>query len=131
MKILKTLLLLCSLIFTLQADDEEYKHKKNHIYKNLDYLNLNKKQFKQFKKILISYKHDYKNFYTYKKGQEKRLQNLIQKEFFNKEKYIKTIQDIQKKAIKLEAEKLERIHTLLNKKQRIKFSSTLQEWEIE
>ena len=76
MKILKVFLVLISLCLYLNADDDYeehyekfekykdryYKSSKHHLYKSLDYLDLNDFQIKQLKDVLIDYKKSYKRF---------------------------------------------------------------------
>lgn len=54
MKILKIFLILCSIFLFLNGDDDYKKYK--HSYKNLDYLNLDEKQVKAIKNILLELK---------------------------------------------------------------------------
>ena len=128
MKILKIFLLLCSLTFILNADDD---HKHNHSYKNLDYLDLKEKQVKEIKKILLDLKKEYEDFYEYKEDKEDLLENLIKADTFNEQLYYKILLDLKTKAVKLEVERIKKIHNILNEKQRDKFSNYLEEWEIE
>lgn len=130
MKTLKILLLLCSLLFTLYADDD-HEYKRNHIYKNLDYLKLDNSQYKKIKEVLILYKRQYKDFYEYKEKEEKKLQDIVKNSNFDKKNYIKIMMQISEKAAEIEAEKLKQIHKILNQKQRIEFSYYLKEWEVE
>lgn len=131
---LKILVILCSVLlsFSLSGDDNSHtEYKKNHIYKNLEYLNLNKEQYNSIKKILIDYRKDYKNFYRYKEREEKKLQELMKMDEFDKEKYEDYAKVIYEKSINLEAETLKRIHSVLNTQQREKFSLYLREWRVE
>lgn len=128
MKILKIFLLLFSLAFILNADDD---HKYKHSYKNLDYLDLKENQAKEIKKILVDLKKDYEEFYEYKDDKEDLLEDLIKADIFDEELYYKTLLDLKTKAAKLESERIKKIHHILNKKQRDKFSNYLEEWEIE
>lgn len=130
---LKIFVLLCSLFlsFSLLADDYEHKQNKNHIYKNLDYLNLSKDQYKEMKEILIDYRKEYEKFYKKKAKREKELQELIREEEFDKEKYENIAQDIHQEALELEIDTLEEIHSILSASQRKKFSYYLWEWRVE
>ena len=56
MKILKIFLILCSIFLFLNGDDDYKKYK--HSYKNLDYLNLDVKQVKAIKNILLELKNE-------------------------------------------------------------------------
>ncbi|WP_419766375.1 MAG: hypothetical protein ACNI28_06350 [Arcobacter sp.] len=139
---LKILALLCSIIFTsnLFADDhneyhekfEDYKEShKHHLYKNLDYLNLDKQQLSDLKKVLIKYKKEYKKFYKFKTKKEKKLSSFIKKEDFDEVSYKEILSEINTKAQNIELANLKKIHAILNKKQRKKFSYFLQEWRVE
>lgn len=138
MKILKILLLLCSLLFSLSlfADDDYHekdhsKYKKNHFYKNLDFLELNKIQYSNLRNILIENKKNQKEFYAFKLQKEKKLRALMQKEVFDTSAYESIKNEITTYSNQLEATQLKRIHEVLTKEQREKFSYFLQEWEVE
>lgn len=127
MKILKILILFCSLLFS----DSDYEDKQEHIYRNLDYLNLSNTQYNQIKKILLDAKNEYKIFYTYQVYQEKKLENYFKKDVFNKENYIKEYLELEKKAITIQSGVFSKIHKILSSKQRAKFSHYLEEWELD
>lgn len=131
MKRLKILVLLCSLLSFLYCSDEYHEHEKHHIYKNLDYLNLSPTQYEKIKEILIEYKNKYNHFYEKKEKKQLKLQKLIIKDEFDKEKYEKISEEIFKKAIKLEIKTLDKIHKILDKNQRKRFSYYLKEWQVE
>ncbi|QHG90916.1 periplasmic heavy metal sensor [Sulfurimonas sp. CVO] len=134
MRILKILTLICSLLlsFSLIADDDyEHEHKKNHIYKNLDYLNLSRHQHKEIKEIVIEYRKDYEKFYKKREKFQKRLQELLREEKFDKENYEQTSKEIHEDAIELEIETLQKIHSVLSPSQRERFSYYLREWQVE
>ncbi len=142
---LKILALLCSLIicFNLFADDdyhderfEKYKNQyynssKHHLYKNFDYLELNKEQRIKLKNILINYKKEYKKFYEYKNKKEQELAFLVKNENIDTNKYKKIAKEIESHAIDLELKNIQNIHKILNKEQKEKFSYFLKEWRVE
>lgn len=123
MKILKIFLILNSLVIFLNAD--EYKHK----YKNLEYLNLNSSQINDFKATLYKYKKLYKDFHKYEENQEKQLEDIMKNDTFDKLLYLKIMEEISLKKIKLEANQMEELHKILNPKQREKFAKYLEEWK--
>ena len=129
MKILKIFLILSSLYLFLNADDDHKKYK--HSYKNLDFLHLNPTQMEKIKTILIDFKKEYKTFYEYKENQEDLLEDLMEDKNFDEKQYLKIISDIKIKAAILEVERLKKIHTILDEKQRKEFADYLEEWEIE
>ncbi len=129
MKILRIFLLLSSLFLFANADDDDHKYK--HSYKNLEYLELNKEQLKQMKDILIDFKHKYKDFYEYKEDKEDELKDIMKADIFDEKQYLEILNDIKTKASLLEIEKIKNIHTILDEKQRKKFSKYLEEWEVE
>jgi Spy/CpxP family protein refolding chaperone len=135
MRRLKILTLICSLLlsFSLLADDDDYKHehKKSHIYKNLDYLNLSKHQHKEIKEIVVEYREKYEKFYKKREEKEKRLQELLREETFDKERYEQISKKIHEDAIELEIETLQNIHSVLSTSQRERFSYYLREWQVE
>lgn len=128
MKILKILILLFSL--STICFSSEYNHNK-HIYKNLDYLNLDKHQINKIKEILLEYQEDYEDFYIEKNKKEKKLKELIQDNQFNEDKYEDILEDIYEELVELETEFIERIHRVLSKEQRQKFSLYIKEWRLE
>jgi hypothetical protein len=129
MKILKIFLILSSLYLFLNADDDHKKYK--HSYKNLDFLHLNPTQMEKIKTILIDFKKEYKTFYEYKENQEDLLEDLMEDKNFDEKQYLKIISDIKIKAAILEVERLKKIHSILDEKQREEFAEYLEEWEIE
>ncbi|MDY0123155.1 hypothetical protein [Sulfurimonas sp.] len=134
MRILKILTLICSLLlsFSLIADDDyEHEHKKGHIYKNLDYLNLSRHQHKEIKEIVIEYRKDYEKFYKKREKLQMRLQELLREDEFDKERYEQISKEIYEDAIKLETKTLDEIHSVLSPSQRERFSYYLREWQVE
>ena len=129
MKILRIFLLLSSLFLFVNADDDDHKYK--HSYKNLEYLELNSSQLEKMKDILIDFKHKYKDFYEYKDDKEDELKDIMKADIFDEKQYLEILNDIKTKASLLEIEKIKNIHTILDEKQRKKFSKYLQEWEVE
>ena len=133
---LKILTLLCSLFLSFSLyGDHDYKHKhedkKPHIYKNLDYLNLSQLQYEEIKEILKDYKKDYENFNKKRQKRERKLQELLTQEEFNKEKYESITKEIQEDATTLEVKTLKGIHSILSPSQRESFSYYLREWRVE
>ena len=129
---LKILTLFCSLFLISQLyASKEYETKNTHIYKNLDYLNLDSNQEEAFKAILISSKKEFAKYYEKKQNAQKELQKLIQEEHFNKKKYEDIAEDIAEEAIELEVKIFKQIHQILTPKQREQFSYYLQEWKVE
>ena len=129
MKILRIFLLLSSLFLFVNADDDDHKYK--HSYKNLEYLELNSSQLEKMKDILIDFKHKYKDFYEYKDDKEDELKDIMKADIFDEKQYLEILNDIKTKASLLEIEKIKNIHTILDEKQRKKFSKYLEEWEVE
>ncbi len=129
---LKILTLFCSLflISQLYANKEHETHN-THIYKNLDYLNLNATQEKEIKAILIACKKEFSKYYEKKQKAQKKLQKLMQEDHFDEEKYEDIAEDLSEKAIELEVKIFKQIHTVLTPQQREQFSYYLKEWEIE
>ena len=129
MKILRIFLLLSSLFLFVNADDNDHKYK--HSYKNLEYLELNSSQLEKMKDILIDFKHKYKDFYEDKEDKEDELKDIMKADIFDEKQYLEILNDIKTKASLLEIEKIKNIHTILDEKQRKKFSKYLEEWEVE
>ena len=136
MQIFKIWIVLISLcLINVYADDdyekEHYKYLKHHSYKNLDYLDLSSNQSDKIRHILIESKKAYKLFYKEKVTIESQLRKLLQQKNFDAQSYLDLKQRLSQKALQLEVQKLSKIHAVLTKKQRKKFSYFLQEWEIE
>jgi Spy/CpxP family protein refolding chaperone len=115
----------------LFASSDEYKQSNTHIYKNLDYLNLNPAQEEEIKTILIKAKKKFSKYYEKKEKIDKQLQKLIQKEQFDEEEYEDIAEELIEEAIELEAKIFKHIHRVLTPKQRQQFSYHLKEWKIE
>lgn len=131
MKILKIFLLLSSLFLFLNADDDDGHHKYKHSYKNLEYLELDSQQIERMKEILIDFKHQYKKFNEFKEDQEDRLKDIIKYDNFDEKEYLDILNEIKSKASNLEIQRMKKIHTILDEKQRKKFSKYFKEWEVE
>ncbi len=129
---LKIFTLLCSIFLTLNLyANKNYELKDTHIYKNLDYLELNASQEKQIKEILIECRKEFSKYYAKKQKAQNKLQKLIQEQEFDDDKYEDITEDIAKEAIELEIKIFKQIHQILTPKQREEFSHYLQEWRIE
>ena len=89
MKILKIFLILCSIFLFLNGDDDYKKYK--HSYKNLDYLNLDEKQVKAIKNILLELKDEYKEFYEFKDDIEDDIEDLIEESILMKNYIFKKV----------------------------------------
>ncbi|WP_434254273.1 hypothetical protein [Aliarcobacter cryaerophilus] len=113
----------------LNGDDDYKKYK--HSYKNLDYLNLDEKQVKAIKNILLELKDEYKEFYEFKDDIEDDIEDLIEESNFDENLYIQKSMEIKKKATILEAKRIKKILEILNEKQRDKFADHFKEWIIE
>ena len=128
MKILKIFLILCSITLILNADS---KHEHKYSYKNLDYLNLDEKQVKAIKNILVELKDDYKKFYEYKDEIEDEIEDIIEGPNFDEKLYIQKTMEMKKKATILEAKRIKKILEILNEEQRDEFADHFKEWIIE
>ena len=133
---LKILTLLCSLLLlnSLFAKDFDYslqEHKKNHIHKNLDYLNLDDSQLEKIKDILIKYRKKYAKYTEKRVKEEAKLKELFKSEDFDEDKYEDILEEIIEDEIELETKMLKKIHSVLTPIQRDKFSFYLKEWRVE
>jgi len=116
---------------SLFADEDKYEYEDNHIHKSLEHLKLNTQQLVKIEEILTTNKKGFEAFYEEKELYEKKLKTIMQHNIFDKKLYIKTKQELSKKAIHLEALTLKKIHHVLNNKQRKRFSHYLREWRFE
>lgn len=129
---LKILTLFCSLFLISQLyASKEYETHNTHIYKNLDYLHLNAQQEEKIKAILIACKKEFSKYYEKKQKAHKKLQKLMQEDYFDEEKYEDIAEDLSEEAIELEVKIFKQIHAVLTPQQREQFSYYLKEWEIE
>ncbi len=94
-------------------------------------MNLDDKQVKAIKNILVELKDEYKEFYEYKDDIEDEIEDMIEESNFDENLYIKKTMEMRKKATILEAKRIKRIHEILNEKQRDKFADHFKEWIIE
>src|SRR5574344_834705 len=114
----------------IENGEDDYKKYKQS-YKNLDYLNLDEKQVKAIKNILLELKDEYKEFYEFKDDIEDDIEDLIEESNFDENLYIQKSMEIKKKATILEAKRIKKILEILNEKQRDKFADHFKEWIIE
>ena len=128
MKILKIFLLLSSLFLFLNASEDKHNR---HSYKNLEYLDLDSEQIKKIKEVLIESKRKYKDFYEYKQAKEDKLKAIIEDSIFDEKLYLEILNELKVKSSLLEIEKIKEIHSILDEKQRKKFSKYFEEWEVE
>ncbi|WP_320035547.1 Spy/CpxP family protein refolding chaperone [Halarcobacter sp.] len=133
---LKILTVLCSLflftsLYASKHDFDFHEYKKEHIHKNLDYLNLNENQLEKIKKTLIKYRKKYAKYTKKRASKELRLKELFKADNFNEEKYEDILEDILEDEIELEIKVLKKIHSILTPEQREKFSFYLKEWRVE
>lgn len=139
MKILKILILLCSLslLSSSFADDDYEEHYekdrygKSHIYRSLEYLDLDKQQNSKIRNFLLEYKKEYQEFLEFKFSKNYELQKIMQSETFDKKKYREVLNEIKAHFIEIETDKFDKIHKVLTPKQRVKFSYFLGEREID
>ena len=117
-------------------DFEKYKNKfyksdKYNLYKNFDFLDLNSIQYIQLKDILIEYNSEYRKLHDYKEELEDEIEDILEKENFDSQRFSNLLKDIKYKEIELETIKIEKIHKILSKKQRKKLAKYVEEWELE
>ena len=119
------LILIFLLIVNLAFSDDDYKDYKEgfHIPRDLSYLHLTTKQ-KEYRVVL-------KSLHEKEESIEKELKRLFLQDSFDKRAFMKKNINIKNKIAKTEAEFFAKIHTVLTKKQRKKFTKYLEEWEIE
>lgn len=103
----------------------------NYMYKDLDYLNLSEIQKKQVKEILLSQRKAFSKYYKAKAKAKEELQELMQNENFDEDEYEDTLEDIYEEAVELETDIFKKLHRVLTKEQRKKFSQRLEEWRVE
>ncbi len=109
----------------LQADDDR------HFPRDLKKLELSSEQNTQLKDLFKSYHKLRKEHEEDEEDFEERLEKMFKDEDFKKEDFIEIKSDLYHKAIRIEAEILAKVHTILSPKQRREFAKDLEEWEIE
>ncbi len=125
-------LLILLLFFTFAVADGDKKFEHGHFYsKDLTYLKLNGEQKEQIKKILKEYRKDIKNFRRYKEKLTQKKERLFLDENFDKQKLKSINAKICNFSSDIEIKLLNHIHKVLSKKQRERFVSYMDEWEIE
>jgi NADH:ubiquinone oxidoreductase subunit E len=94
-------------------------------------LNLNSQQYTLLKDILIDYNEDYKELQKYKHHVKEKIEDLLKENDFNKKEFIALLKDLKYKHLEIEAYKIERIHNILDKKQRKRLAHYIEEWELD
>ena len=123
-------ILILLIITGIFADDYD-DHDKRHINKELSHLDLSKEQNKKIKEILKDFKMQLKDFRILKYDIEKRREKLFLKESFNTKEFDNLNYALDTKANNIEKELLQKIHSILNLKQRRKFIYYFDDWEVE
>ncbi len=118
------------LFINLYADDYE-SHSPKHINKELSHLDLSKSQSKEIKRILKDFREELKEYRELKEEIEEKREKLFVKEDFDKERFNSLNQKLDTKARDIENNLLEKIHDMLNLKQRKKFIKYFDDWEVE
>ena len=120
--------------FLIASNDDYEKHYKKdtyNLYKNFDFLDLNSIQYTQLKEILIQYNENYRKLHEYKEEIEDEIEDILENDNFDKEKFRNILKDIKFKHLELEVNKIEKIHAILSKKQRKKLAKYVEEWELD
>ena len=123
---MRVILVLVILFTSIFADDD---YKKIHLKRDLSYLHLTKSQKRVIKEALIKYRLDIKRLHHLEEKIEKEIERKFKSNSFKKEDYIDKVKDIKHKMLKIEGEFFEKIHKILTKEQRERFSNFIEEWE--
>lgn len=122
-----TLILLCTFVFLF---GDGYRHK-FHLPRDLHELELSQKQKHELKSLLKEY-HQLKRLHEEEEDDfEEKLEKLFKEDDFKRREFEQLKIKLYSNAIKAEGKILERVHSILNKQQREKFSEYIEEWEIE
>ncbi|NPA27570.1 MAG: hypothetical protein GXN91_00780 [Epsilonproteobacteria bacterium] len=124
-------LILIFLTLFLFADDRDYYKKEIHLPKDLSFLDLNSTQKKLLTKLLLEHRKKLKELHDEEEEWEEGLKVDFIKDDFDKDDFIEKNLEFKKKIVEVEANFFEKIHSILNKKQRKKFIEYIEEWEIE
>ncbi len=120
------------ILFTLSVADGDKKFEHGHFYsKDLTYLRLNSKQKEEIKRVLKEYRKDMRKFRRYKEKLTGEKEKLFLSKNFDKERLRAINRDINDFSSAIETKLLDNIHKILSKKQRRRFVSYMDEWEIE
>ena len=129
MRIVWMVLLLLNL--TWADSDYEEEHKRVHIPYDMRHLDLSEGQSKEIYLLLVEYRKQRRKLHKNSKRLERRSVKLFAQDRFDKERYLQGQLRIKEKLLRIEANFLERLHRILNAKQRKKFIKDLKEWEFD
>jgi len=119
------------LIFSISFADEDDNEDRLHIPKDLSFLHLYKEQKKELRKVLKEHRKKLKIVHEKEEKLEERLKKMFLKKDFDKNRFLEQNLELKKEIAKIEADFFEKIHSILDKKQREKFIDYIEEWEIE
>lgn len=103
----------------------------NHHGKDLTFLELDTRQEDKVKDILRTYRKDIKEYRHYKEEMFEGKQNIFENDIFDGAALEKINQQVSNFSTRIETNFLSEVHQVLSKKQRKKFVSYIDDWEIE
>ncbi|WP_456458392.1 hypothetical protein [Nitratifractor sp.] len=130
MRIVWMVLLLLNLTWA-DSDYEEEEHKRVHIPYDMRHLDLSEGQSKEIYRLLVEYRKQRRKLHENYERLERRSVKLFVQDRFDKERYLQGQLRIKEKLLRIEADFLERLHRILDAKQRKKFIKDLKEWEFD
>lgn len=117
--------------FLLGDDDGHHRYERHHIPKDLSFLDLNRDQYHEVKAILYDYKHALKRFRHEKKEHEHDAGELFVKARFDAAKYEAMRGELETRAIRIQADFLQKLHKVLTPHQRKRFLHYFDEWDVD
>ena len=122
-------LVILLLFINLFADSDYHSYK--HINKELSHLSLSKSQSRQIKVFLKEFRFQLKEYRELKEEIEDKRKDIFLKEVFNTKELNLLNNRLDTKAHDIENSLLEKIHAILDLKQRIGFIHYFDDWEVE
>lgn len=123
---MKFILIFLLFLNVLVAGDHSHYHGKD-----LTFLELDGRQEDKVKDILRTYRKDIKEYRKYKEEMFEGKQDIFKKDIFDGAALDKINQQVSDFATRIEINFLREVHQVLSEKQRKKFVSYIDEWEIE
>ncbi len=117
--------------FLLGDDDDHDRYERHHIPKDLSFLDLSRDQSSRVREILYDYKHALKRFRHEKKEHAHEAGELFVQGEFDAAKYKAMRGELESRAIRIQADFLQKLHAILTPKQRKRFLHYFDEWDVD
>jgi len=114
----------------LYADRDDYCLEV-HLSKDLSFLELNSTQQKSIREILKEHRDRLKRLHEREEEFEHQLKDIFKKDRFYRELFFQKNMELKAEIVEIETSFFEKIHSILNRKQRERFIEHIEEWEVE